>query len=185
MNKRRLIGFGVILLVLLVAVWQGSGILLGARASQHTGPAPTVVVWPAMVKLHSGTNVVIMGSGFEAGQEMYVLLPSGDGSVTNVIESLKPAPDTGGGIMADDRGNFAYLFTFGRLERIGLEGVVDITITDLSYNTLASTSVAVADPDGRSRLGIYPRKAPDYAKNPDDIRPAPWAAPFFEYPERP
>ena len=184
MKKWGFILIVVALIAMLGFVIQGSGMLTSAKANE-TGIQPTAAVWPPVAKLHSKTSLVIMGSGFEPGQEMYVLLPAGNGSVSNIVDALKPAPEAGRGITADGRGNFAYLFTFGRLERVGVEGVVDITITDTDYNTLTTTPVGIADPDGRSRLGVYPRKAPDYVKNPDDIRPAEWAAPFFEYPERP
>ncbi len=65
------------LFVILVAVAvlatlvTGGGILLAAEESQTDA---TVVVWPAVAKLHSKTPLVIMGSGFEPGQE---LLPLG------------------------------------------------------------------------------------------------------------
>ena len=186
MKKWGLIIAVVVVFALLAVVLQGSGIFSGARAADNMGqPAPKVVVWPAVMKLHSGTNMLIMGSGFDPGQELYVLFPAGDGTVSNIVAYLKPTPEPGMGITADERGNLVYAFNIGRLERVGIEGVVDLSITDLSYNVLATTPVGLADPDGRSRLGVYARKAPDYVKNPDDPRPAPWAAPFFEYPERP
>jgi hypothetical protein len=123
--------------------------------------------------------MVIMGSGFEPGTELYVVMDSTNGPPSNIADFMDPAP------VVDETGSFIGLFLFGRYERVSAEGVYSIAVTDTSYNTLAVTPLGIADPDGRSRLGIYPRKAPDYEKNPDDIRPAEWCAPFFEYPERP
>ena len=180
----------VVVTVILGLAIPGSGMLPFAHADEDIiQPAPTVVVWPPVVKIHSKTDMAIMGSGFEPGQELYIVIPDMDGSTTNIVDVIEPAPE-GMGIMVDERGNFAVLWTMGRLERGTPEGVADIVVTDLSYNALASAPVGFADPDGRCRFRgaetpAYPRGAPDYAENPDDPRPLPWLEPFFEYPERP
>ncbi len=180
----------VVVTVILGLAIPGSGMLPFAHADENTiQPAPTVVVWPPVVKIHSKTDMAIMGSGFEPGQELYIVIPDMDGSTTNIVDVIEPAPE-GMGIMVDERGNFAVLWTIGRLERSTAEGVADLVVTDLSYNALASTPVGFADPAGRCRFRgwvppAYPRGAPDYAENPDDPRPLPWLEPFFEYPERP
>ena len=168
----------LVAVVVLATLVTGGGILLAAEESQ-TDAGATVVVWPAVVTLHSDTPVVIMGSGFEPGQELYVTMQHADGSTSNIVDGLDPMP------VADEGGNFGTLFLFDRLERISGEGVFAITVYDTSYNTLAIVPIGIADPKGRSRVGIYPRGAPDYAETPDDPRPLPWCAPFFEYPERP
>ena len=166
----------LVAVVVLATLVTGGGILLAAEESQADA---TVVVWPAVVKLHSDTPMVIMGSGFEPGQELYLLLQHANGSTSNIVDGLAPMP------VADDGGNFGTLFLFDRLERISAEGVFSLTVTDVNYNTLAIVPIGIADPAGRSRVGIYPRGEPDYAETPDDPRPLPWCAPFFEYPERP
>ena len=168
----------LVAVVVLATLVTGGGILLAAEESQ-TDAGATVVVWPAVAKLHSNTPLVIMGSGFDPGQEVYVLLQHANGSTSNIVDGLDPMP------VADEGGNFGTLFVFGRLERISAEGVFSLTVTDVNYNTLAIVPIGIADPTGRSRVGIYPRGEPDYAETPDDPRPLPWCAPFFEYPERP
>ena len=166
----------LVAVVVLATLVTGGGILLAAEESQADA---TVVVWPAVVMLDSDTPLVIMGSGFEPGQELYVTMQHANGSTSNIVDGLDPMP------VADEGGNFGTLFLFDRLERISAEGVFSLTVTDTNYNTLAIVPIGIADPAGRSRVGIYPRGEPDYAETPDDPRPLPWCAPFFEYPERP
>ena len=166
----------LVAVVVLATLVTGGGVLLAAEESQTDA---TVVVWPAVAMLDSDTPLVIMGSGFEPGQELYVTMQHANGSTSNIVDGLDPMP------VADEGGNFGTLFVFGRLERISAEGVFSLTVTDVNYNTLAIVPIGIADPTGRSRVGIYPRCEPDYAETPDDPRPLPWCAPFFEYPEKP
>ncbi len=174
----------LVAVVVLATLVTGGGILLAAEEGQ-TGAGPTVVVYPAVVMLHKSTPLVIMGSGFEPGQEVNVTMQHADGSTSNINDYSVPEPP-----IVDEGGNFATLFVFDRIERISGEGVFTITVYDTSYNPLAITPVGIADPEGRGRFrGMnnppYPRGEPDYENNPDDPRPLPWCAPFFEYPERP
>ena len=145
----------------------------------------SAVVWPTVGKLDRKSNFVMLGTGFEPGREVRVLLQTtiGRGNaetvVSDISEVLKPVP------VADASGNFAARFPMGRFERVTSEGAFGISITDGDYNVLATAPLVFCDPDGRSRAGVYPRRAPDYEKNPDDPRPAPFCAGIFEYPERP
>ena len=173
-----------VVIAALALVGGGSGLSVGAQGTE-TAVQPTVTVWPPVVKLHSSTNVVIMGSGFKPGQELAILLPAADQNISSILDNVDPKPAPGQGLLVDERGTIACLFTIGRLERLEAEGIFSIAITDLDYKILASAPIGFADPDGRSRVGIYPRGKPDYEKNPDDPRPLPWCEPFFEYPERP
>ncbi len=176
---KKLIG-GLIAAILVAVLVFGTGVgITGASPAGESNPAPTVTVRPTVVELHSKTQLVILGVGFEPGQELAVLLQHADGTVSDITFAVDPET------VADEKGNFATLFTVDRFERIMAEGVFAFIVTDLNYNALATAPIGFADPAGRSRVGIYPRKAPNYEKNPDDPRPLPWTAPFFEYPERP
>ena len=66
------------------------------------------------------------------------------------------------------------------------ENIVSLSITDEDYNVLATAPVILCDPDGRSRVGVYKRKALDYEANPDDPRPAAFCEKHIgdKYPER-
>ena len=153
---------------------------------QDTDIAPSVIVWPGVGELHSGSSFAIMGAGFEPGQEVHVLLQTSigrgftGGVVNDITENVNPPIE-----MIDETGNFAASFDMGRFERVLAEGVIGLTFTDADFTPLASAPVAMCDPSGRSRVEAYPRGAPDYAANPDDPRPTTYCAGFFEYPERP
>ena len=128
-----------------------------------------------------------MGSGYEPGQELYVLLQLAGGTGLGAGASEGSIGDYALDSLpfADERGNFASLFTVDRLERVTAEGVWRLTVTDVDRNVLAVTSIGFADPEGNSRVGIYPEgERPDYS-DPDETRPAPWLYPFFDYPEMP
>ena len=181
-------------IVTLAITGLGALLIVGALGSSGLG-TPTAqaeeesirsaAVFPAVGKLHSKSNFVMLGTGFEPGQEVRVLLETtiGRGNpepvTSDISEVLKPLPT------ADASGNFAARFPMGRFERVTAEGAFGISVTDSDYNVLATAPMVFCDPDGRSRAGAYKRKAPNYEKNPDDPRPAPFCAGIFEYPERP
>jgi hypothetical protein len=128
-----------------------------------------------------------MGSGYEPGSEIHIVMQTevGRGTFSGTVQqditsNVIPAVEA-----TDEAGNFAARFDMGRFERVVSENVIGISVTDADYNVLATTSVIFCDPQGRSRVGVYKRKAPDYVKNPDDPRPATFCAGFFDYPERP
>lgn len=173
-------------LALLVALLSGVTPFGSEARGQDGDSAPSVAVWPGVGELHSGSSFAIMGTGFQPGQKIHVLVQTSvgrgfAGTVTNEItENVHPPIEA-----VDESGNFAARFDMGRFERVMSEGIAGITVTDTDFNVLASTPVAMCDPQGRSRVLVYPRGAPDYAANPDDPRPSTYCAGFFEYPERP
>lgn len=173
-------------LALLVALLSGVTPFGSEAKGQDGDSAPSVAVWPGVGELHSGSSFAIMGTGFQPGQKIHVLVQTSvgrgfAGTVTNEItENVHPPIEA-----VDESGNFAARFDMGRFERVMSEGIAGITVTDTDFNVLASTPVAMCDPQGRSRVLVYPRGAPDYAANPDDPRPSTYCAGFFEYPERP
>ncbi len=173
-------------LALLAALVSGVTPFGSEAKGQDADSAPSVSVWPGVGELHSGSSFAIMGTGFQPGQKVHVLIQTSvgrgfAGTVTNEItENVQPPIEA-----VDEAGNFAARFDMGRFERVMSEGIAGITVTDTDFNVLASTPVAMCDPQGRSRVLVYPRGAPDYAANPDDPRPSTYCAGFFEYPEKP
>ena len=175
-----------LVLAVLLAFMAGVAPFGSEARGQDADSAPSVAVWPGVGELHSGSSFAIMGTGFQPGQQIHVLLQTSIGRgfagtvVNEITENVDPP------IMAvDEAGNFAARFDMGRFERVMSEGIAGISVTDTDFNTLATTPVAMCDPQGRSRVEVYPRGAPDYAANPDDPRPSTYCAGFFEYPERP
>ncbi len=173
-------------LALLAALASGVTPFGSEAKGQDGDSAPSVAVWPGVGELHSGSSFAIMGTGFQPGQKVHVLIQTSigrgfAGTVTNEItENVQPPIEA-----VDEAGNFAARFDMGRFERVMSEGIAGITVTDTDFNVLASTPVAMCDPQGRSRVEVYPRGAPDYEANPDDPRPSTYCAGFFEYPEKP
>ena len=114
---------------------------------QDTDIAPSVVVWPGVGELHSGSSFAIMGAGFEPGQEVHVLLQTSigrgftGGVVNDITENVNPPIE-----MIDETGNFAASFDMGRFERVLSEGVIGLTVTDADFTPLASAPVAMCDP---------------------------------------
>ncbi len=173
-------------LALLAALVSGVTPFGSEAKGQDADSAPSVSVWPGVGELHSGSSFAIMGTGFQPGQKIHVLLQTSIGRgfagtvINEITENVQPPIEA-----VDESGNFAARFDMGRFERVMSEGIAGITVTDTDFNVLASTPVAMCDPQGRSRVEVYPRGAPDYAANPDDPRPSTYCAGFFEYPERP
>ena len=165
-----------------------SGVVMGvsfAQTDNERSSMPSVTVFPAVAELHSNTAMVLLGAGFEPGEELTILLGDVLGVQTDLGSSTGLLDQA---VVADEGGNFASKFQVGRMERVSSEQAWGITVMDLDVTVvLATAPLAFCDPQGRSRKAPYPRGAPDYEKNPDDPRPAPHCQgrPEFEYPEKP
>ena len=147
----------------------------------------SLAVFPSVAELHAKTNVVLLGTGYEPGQELRFLLGDRLGNQSDITLSMTATTfnEANDSIAADASGNFAANFNMGRFERVMFEAPWGIAAVDLEYDTIATAPLVLCDPNGRSRTGNYKRGKPDYAKNPDDPRPAPFCEGIFEYPERP
>ena len=197
MHKSRTVGLVVAVAALSVALTIGVVSLIGSVSAQEEEAArraPSVAVFPTVAELHSNTSLVVAATGFTPGEELRFLLEDARGTTNDISGWLVPAgPDAEfadeqgtSPAIANAAGSFAGRFPMGRFERNGSEGAWGILVMDSGYNqVLASTPLVFCDPQGRSRVGIYPRRAPDYEANPDDPRPADYCGQLFEYPERP
>ena len=194
MRYTQISGLVVALSVLVVAVTIGVVSLVGSASAQEEPQrrAPSVSVFPTVAELHSKTNLVIAATGLIPGEEVTILLEDARGTTSDIsgwlTEGQGEFEDEQGNVpaIANEAGSFAGRFPMGRFERNGAEGAWGIIVMNADYSeVLASTPLIFCDPQGRSRVGIYKRRAPDYEKNPDDPRPVNFCAPFFEYPERP
>ena len=196
MLKTRTIGLVVAVSVITFTLTIGVVSLMGSVMAQEESQrrAPSVSVFPTVAELHSGTSLVVAATGFTPGEELVFLLEDAHGVTSDISGWLAPRGE--GAEFADEQGtspaianaagSFAGRFPMGRFERNGSEGAWGILVMDSTYSeVLASTPLVFCDPQGRSRVGIYPRGAPDYVKNPDDARPADYCGQLFEYPERP
>ena len=98
---------------------------------------PSVAVYPAVAQLHASTAVVLLGSGFEPGEEVTVLLGDTLGVLTDLGSSsgfLNPA------VVADESGNFASKFQVGRMERVSSEQAWSITVMDADATEVLATA---------------------------------------------
>ncbi len=136
----------VILVVGLTAlvVGTGVGVVKGSPAGENE-PGPIVIVATPVVELKSAAQVVIMGSGFEPGQELLVLLATMQGSNKIIYEiswglSVNP-------LVANELGAWTTVFVPGRLvsKKVMSEGTYTVTVTDAEYNPLAYAPVAFYD----------------------------------------
>jgi len=110
-----------------------------------TVPAPSVAAFPAVQGLSEDAEIVLMGSGFEPGQEVRFLVATnqeGLEAVSDYTYAADPAP------VANDSG--AWVTTFGAMGRLAdkgviAEGVYNIVVTDAGNNPLATVAVAFFD----------------------------------------
>jgi len=98
---------------------------------------PVLTMGTPMVKMSGKSEVVIMGTGFKPGQEVFVLFTMPDGRQSDVGYALKPAPK------ADETGSFASIWKAGRYVKKGFikGGAYKIEVTDTEFNSLAHSVV--------------------------------------------
>ena len=194
MHKTRTIGLVVAVSVITFALTIGVVSLMGTASAQDEAErrAPSVSVFPTVAKLHSGTSLVVAATGFQPGEELRFLLEDARGTTSDISGWLVPAGEGAefddeqgtSPAIANEAGSFAGRFPMGRFERNGAEGAWGILIMNADYSeVLATTPLVFCDPDGRSRVGIYPRGKVDREKTPDDPRPADYCSQLFQYEE--
>ena len=100
--------------------------------------APIVTVATPMVKMNKKAKVVIMGAGFQPGQEIKLLFTTTDGSKGDIGYALKPAP------VANTVGTWMTTWSCGRYvaKKLIKPGAYTITATDTEYNFLSHAPVA-------------------------------------------
>jgi hypothetical protein len=111
---------------------------------------PRVVVATPMVKMSKKTEVIIMGVGFEPGQEVRLLFTTTDGVCADIEYALKPKP------VANEAGTWFTTWSCSRYitKKIIKEGTYSITVTDRDYNFLCHAPVcfyAEKKPEGKSK----------------------------------
>jgi hypothetical protein len=108
----------------------------GLTVKKEVGP--TVVVATPKVKISKKAEVVIMGTGFQPGEEVHILFTSMVDGVTAIIDyALKPKP------VANDIGAWVTTWKVGRhLRRNIKQGASTIEVTDSKFNFLAHVPVA-------------------------------------------
>jgi hypothetical protein len=131
---------GIGLTVMMVLVFGGFSFLYshGSAAGQA---APTVEL-SGPVKMSKKASVPIQGKGFKPGQAVGIILTDKDGIQTDIGYALKPEPK------ADEFGNWSTIWKcgdFGKL--VKPDTAYTLTVTDMDYNPLASTTVSFVKAD--------------------------------------
>ena len=90
-----------------------------------------------MVPLDKKATAVIMGTGFQPGQEVYLLITDANGVQSDIEYALKPLPK------ADATGAWSTTWSCGRYvqKKLVKAGAYVITVTDTKYEPLASVPV--------------------------------------------
>jgi len=100
-------------------------------------PGPIVTVATPMVKMDPKADVVIMGAGFQSGQEVKLLFTTMDGSKGDIGYALKPPP------VANSIGTWMTTWSCGRYiaKKLIKPGAHTVTATDSEYNFLSHAPV--------------------------------------------
>ena len=132
-----------LVVVIFIFIFVGFATLgLDTVASGESQPAkitsgPIIAAATPMVKMNKDAKVVIMGAGFNPGQEIFLMFTSSDGVRSDIGYALKPKP------MSSERGTWATTWSCGRYiqKKFIKEGAYTITATDGDYNTLVHAPV--------------------------------------------
>jgi hypothetical protein len=100
---------------------------------------PNLVVYPAVVKMDKKATAFIMGSGFEPGKEILILLTTADGVKSDIGYSFEPepVPNKMGAWASEWKDCGRYISS-----ELVKEGVYVITVTDGEYHPLAEAPIA-------------------------------------------
>ncbi|MFC1893462.1 hypothetical protein ACFLYR_05480 [Chloroflexota bacterium] len=133
MKKLSIALLTVFLLGLLIV---GSTQVFGATSPGSA--SPTLVLSQSVVPLDAKSQIVIMGSGYEPGQEVTLLAHLSGGrapwaTVSDIGVYLDPSP-----VVANEFGVWATAWTISRFSRLAGTGVYLLEVVDEEYNILAS-----------------------------------------------
>jgi len=92
---------------------------------------------PVEIPLDKKGKATLMGSGFEAGQEVRIIILTVDGLNSDITHYCKPAP------VADNSGKWSTVWSYERLVKKKLikEGSYTCIVTDKNYNDIANTKL--------------------------------------------
>jgi len=125
---------GLLMFVLIIGLI-GCANMSGSKSADS--PGPSVVMGTPEVPLDKKAEAVIMGKGFQPGQEVYILVTDANGIQSDIEYALKPIPK------ADAAGEWTTTWSCGRYVRKKLvkEGSHVLTVVSTNYEPLATTEV--------------------------------------------
>lgn len=131
----------LIVLTMLVLIALGTNVVIGATVDSKT---PSVSVIPQVSPMSDTAQIVVMGAGYEPGEELKLLLKTNDGVITDIAGHIAPTP-----IKANDFGSFVTVWDCGTFvkNKLASEGLYTIFVTDggYGYNKLVSVPFALVD----------------------------------------
>ena len=110
----------------------------GAMAEGQGGAlGPVVVAATPNVAMDKKAEVVLMGTGFQPGSEITILITDADGVLTDIGSELEPEPK------ADETGTWGTTWNAGRYisKKLIKKGAYAIQVTDSDYNPIAVAPV--------------------------------------------
>ncbi|MFC2039572.1 hypothetical protein ACFLTW_00180 [Chloroflexota bacterium] len=142
----------LVAVVAIIGILAGSGLVTGASS----GASPVLTVANPVSEM--GDTVVILGSGYEPGQTVNIVLNTGDSKIDIAYALTGEASP-----VANERGAFVTAFTPGRIASRVLAakrggpstGAYSFAATDEDYVAMATTPIAFweAAPEGEELPG--------------------------------
>ena len=138
--KRAMWGFTAV--IFLMGVLAGCAHMGVSKETEKDGSASQTQLAPTLVvvnpvKLEKDVKVVIIGTGFQPGQQLLILFKGHDGVLTNIGYALKPDP------VPNNQGAWSATWTCGDHLREDIrEGVYTIAASTPDYRFLAHAPVA-------------------------------------------
>jgi hypothetical protein len=93
--------------------------------------------------LEKKSTLLIVGSGFEPNQEIFIAVRSADGILTEISGRVEPPV-----FSANEDGAFATTWDLGRWakKKIGAEGIYSLQVVNGVYELTASSPLALCEP---------------------------------------
>ena len=125
---------GLLTLILIIGLFGCANMTGGKRA---TASGATLAMGTPRVPLDGKAEAVIMGKGFQPGQEVFLVITDANGVQSDIEYALKPVPK------ADAAGAWSTTWSCGRYvkKKLVKEGTFVITAVNTKYEPLASTEV--------------------------------------------
>ena len=125
---------GLLTLILIIGLF-GCANMTGGKSATASGA--TLAMGTPRVPLDGKAEAVIMGKGFQPGQEVFLVITDANGVQSDIEYALKPVPK------ADAAGAWSTTWSCGRYvkKKLVKEGTFVITAVNTKYEPLASTEV--------------------------------------------
>lgn len=126
---------GLVTLILLLGVCSGCATQSRAYNGGNTAAptaAPNVVITPSVAPYGMKTQILILGSGFEPGQEVLIMFDDRNG-IPSIVEDA---------FVANENGSWGFVWSLGRYSRGVIPADLNtIKVIDTDFNVLATAPI--------------------------------------------